>query len=165
MPQIVDNGYAADDTRTWAQANTSSANPARQPLQLKGTGKVSGVSARPWSCLDGIWDILADGPTLLQSNPKVIADVLRMLLVLWQVLSSRPIFAATPFGRPYWRCGWSSPVSVLVAPTNASQLLACSCHLCVSMHRKPGAQSTSPHKECWPACVLSAYVGQIPVLQ
>ena len=111
MPQTVDIGYAANDTRTWAQANTPSADH-RQPLQLKGTGKVAGDPARLWSCLDGIWDILADGPALLQSNPKIMADVLRLLLVLWQVLNSRPL-AATPFGRPFRRCGWSSPVSVL----------------------------------------------------
>ncbi|KAF6258720.1 hypothetical protein COO60DRAFT_1701205 [Scenedesmus sp. NREL 46B-D3] len=54
----------------------------------EGGGKGAPSSEPPFSALDGLWQLLRQAPSLLSSQPKLLAGVLRVLSTLWECQGS-----------------------------------------------------------------------------
>jgi hypothetical protein len=54
----------------------------------KNTTAAASTSDQPFSALDGLWQLLRQAPSLLPSQPKLLAAVLRALSTLWECQGS-----------------------------------------------------------------------------
>jgi hypothetical protein len=70
------------------ETSTSAAGGAAEAsntLAIKPSKPSSGGSSEPpFSALDGLWQLLKQAPSLLSSQPRLLAAVLRVLATLWE---------------------------------------------------------------------------------
>jgi hypothetical protein len=78
-----DPSAAADTTADAAPTS----KPTSKPSAAAGGGAASS-SEPPFSALDGLWQLLRQAPSLLSSQPKLLAAVLRALATLWECQGS-----------------------------------------------------------------------------
>jgi hypothetical protein len=85
--EILDSLCFPSSLKLRQQDASAAAEDATAPSRNTTTTATS-VSDPPFSALDGLWQLLRQAPSLLSSQPKLLAAVLRALSTLWECQGS-----------------------------------------------------------------------------